>query len=110
MTLATEAWRESRMRSVRIQVSNSATSGRAALTAYRQAPLGRFAVERALDVEQRVDAPHRFEGEWRDRRRVLATPLAGGDVGEFVELAPDRGPSRGLRSPAPGPAPAHTAG
>ena len=27
MTLATEAWRESRVRSARIQVSNSATSG-----------------------------------------------------------------------------------
>jgi hypothetical protein len=38
-----------------------------------------------LDVEDRVDAPHRYEGERRDDRE-LATRL-GGDIGELEELA-----------------------
>ena len=69
----------------------------AALAAHRQAPFGKFAVHLALNVEQRIDALDRLERQRRDRRRALATPLAGRNVGEFVELPPPVRPAS--RSP-----------
>jgi hypothetical protein len=35
-------------------------------------------VDRSLDLEQGVDALHRFKGEWRDQRRIFAFRLAAG--------------------------------
>ena len=60
---------------------------RAPLPAHREAPLGGLAVDHALDIEQRVDAPHSLQRQRRDRRRTLAAPLAGRNVGEFIKLA-----------------------
>jgi hypothetical protein len=48
--------------------------------------LGIGAVDAALQVEDRVDAPHRLECDGRDRRRVLSSARARGDVGEFENL------------------------
>ena len=69
---------------------------RAPLAAHREAPLGSLAVDRALDIEQRVDARHRLQSQRRDRRRALAAPLVRRDVGELVELAPPMRPTQRL--------------
>jgi len=45
-----------------------------------------LAVDAALDVEQRVNALDCFEGDRRDRGRVLPAPRIGCDIGEFEEL------------------------
>ena len=45
-----------------------------------------LAVDRALDIEQRVDPRHRLQRQPRDRRRPLAAPFGRRDVGELVEL------------------------
>ena len=54
------------------------------------------AVDHALEVEDRVDAGHRLEGDGRDRGRFLAAPAGRGDVGELEELAPGMGPAQRL--------------
>ena len=86
MALATGEWRDSFLRSACIQSLRSASTG--ALNSWRMARRshGRLAVDPALDVEQHVDPLHRLQRERRDRRRGLAPPLAGRDVGELVEL------------------------
>ena len=68
----------------------------ATLAAHGQAPFGRFAVNLAFGVEQRVDALDHLECGRRDRRHALATPLAGRDVGEFMELPPPVAPAERL--------------
>jgi len=47
--------------------------------------------------EQQVDPLHRLQRRPRDRRRVLAAPLPGRDVGELKELAPGMRPARRRR-------------
>jgi hypothetical protein len=64
--------------------------------AHGEPPLGRQATDRALDVEQRVDALHRLQGHRRHDRRCTAFGLAarcGFDVGELEELASRVGPA-----------------
>ena len=64
--------------------------------AYPKPSLGRRAIDFSLDVEQNVDPLHRLQRHRRDRCRVLATPLAGRDVGEFEKLAPGVAPTSRL--------------
>jgi hypothetical protein len=47
-----------------------------------------LAVDAAFDIEQGVDALDRFESDWRDRRRLLAAPCIGRDIGQLKELSP----------------------
>jgi len=63
------------------------------LPARPQSLFGAVAVDAALDIEQRVDAPDRLERDRRDRRRLLAAPSVGRDVCELEELAPRVGPT-----------------
>ena len=77
--------------------------GRALLPAHPQPLLGAVAVDAALDVEQCVDPPDRFERDRRDRRCVPAAPGIGRDVGELEELPAgvrpaQRGGNRPLRA------------
>ncbi len=60
---------------------------------------GGVAVDRALDVEQGVDALHGLQGYRRDDRGLAARPAARGlgDVGQLEELAPAMGPTRRLK-------------
>src|SRR5215216_1767942 len=62
--------------------------------------MGGKAIDAALDIEERVDAPDRLQRNRRDRRGVLAAPSIGCDVGQFEELPPGMGPAqcRGDRS------------
>jgi hypothetical protein len=54
----------------------------------RRQPLPRaLAVDRPLDVEQRVDPLDRLQRQRRDRRRVLAAPGVGRDISQDKELA-----------------------
>ena len=70
------------------------------LLADARALIGGKAIDAALDIEQRVDAPDRLQRNRRDRRGVLAAPGIGRDVGQFEELPPGMGPTqcRGDRS------------
>ena len=52
------------------------------------------AVDGALDVEQRVDALDRLQRNRRDRRRLLAAPGIGGDIGQLEELPPGMAPAQ----------------
>jgi hypothetical protein len=49
--------------------------------------LGAPAVARALQLEDRIDPPHRLCRDRRDDRRTLAPLELGGDVGQLEELA-----------------------
>jgi len=62
--------------------------------AHAQALAGGKAVDGALNVEQRVDALNRLQRNGRDGGRLFATPCAGGDVGQFEELAPCMRPTQ----------------
>jgi hypothetical protein len=53
--------------------------------------LGRLAVDLALDIEDCVDALHRFQRQRRDNGKFAAR--LGGDVGEHEELAPGMRPA-----------------
>src|SRR5262249_16374898 len=69
----------------------------AALLAHRQTLLGWRTIDGALDVEQDVDALHRFQRHRRDRLRCGARGLAAYrrlKVGELEEPAPRMGPTR----------------
>lgn len=44
------------------------------------------AVDGALDVEQRVDAPDRLQRDRRDCLRLLSASCIGGDIGQLEEL------------------------
>jgi hypothetical protein len=60
-----------------------------------------LAVDYALDVKQSVNARDGLQRNRRDRRRVLAAPRIGSDIGQLEELAPGMAPavkSRSLRS------------
>ena len=57
--------------------------------------LGAQAVDRALDLEQRVDALDRLQGNRRDRRRLPAAPGIGRNVGELEELPSGVSPAQG---------------
>ena len=81
IALATSLWRDSLARSARVHASNSATRGRV-LLAQRKALIFGDAVQRALDIEHRVDAAHGLE-----RQRRL------GDIGQHEELAPRVAPA-----------------
>ena len=70
---------------------------RALLLAHAQTFLRAQAIDAALDVEQRVDAPDRLQRDRRDRRRVLAAPGVGRDVGQLEELPPRMGPTQRRR-------------
>ena len=61
--------------------------GRGQALAHLQPRRRGVAVDGALDLEQRVDALHRFEGDGRDVLRRLALADIGFHVGEFEELA-----------------------
>src|SRR5436305_8539792 len=72
---------------------------RAALLAHRTPLLDIRAVDLALDLEQRIDALHRFKGQRRDHLRLVALGLAPGggfDIGELEELAPAMRPASRL--------------
>jgi hypothetical protein len=58
---------------------------RAPLLADRQALGGAEAVDLALDLEQRIDAPDRLQRDRRDRRRRSPAPGVLGDIGQFEE-------------------------
>jgi len=58
---------------------------RDARAAHREALVNGTAVDLALDVEDRIDALHRFEGKRRDDRELAAR--FGSHVGELEELA-----------------------
>src|SRR5829696_1474019 len=60
--------------------------GGALLSAHLETLSSGAAVDDALDLEQSVDAPHRFKRDRRDHDGVLAAPRIGGDVGELEEL------------------------
>jgi transposase len=47
------------------------------------APVGALAIDRPLDVEQRVDAADRLERQRRDHRRLLALRFAPGVFGQI---------------------------
>jgi hypothetical protein len=59
--------------------------------------VGVVAVDRALGVEDGVDAGDGLAGERRDRRRLGTAAGGGGDVGELEELAPGMRPAECLR-------------
>lgn len=47
-----------------------------------------------LIIKERIDTPHRFHGQLRDRRRLLASGLALrglSNIGKFEEVAPRMG-------------------
>src|SRR6266851_6435608 len=67
---------------------------RTLLLADTQTLIGGKAVDAALDVEQHVNTPDRLQCDRRDRRRVLAAPRIGGDVGQLEELPPGMGPAQ----------------
>ena len=56
---------------------------RAQFLAHRLALFGALSVDRALDLEQRIDPPHRFQGQRRDQRRLLALRLAPRVLGQI---------------------------
>src|SRR5262249_19241482 len=64
-----------------------------------QAPGGGKAVDLALDVEQRIDAPDRLQRDRRDVRRRSSTPGILRDVGELEELPAGMAPADGMRDP-----------
>ena len=68
----------------------------APLLADDQATGGRQAVDLALDVEEPVDASDGLECDRRDRRRCLAPPRIGGDVGKFEKLPARMAPAQRL--------------
>jgi hypothetical protein len=76
---------------VRIQGLELGHQRRDARAPHSEALVDGAAVDLALDVEDRVDALHRLEGERRNDRE-LATRL-GGDVGKLVRICGDRAPS-----------------
>ena len=68
----------------------------------RPAPLGAFAVDRALDLEQSVDAPDRLQRQRRDHAgRLALCPPASilREIGEGEERAAGMGPAAGLVDP-----------
>jgi hypothetical protein len=46
-----------------------------------QTLFGATAIDAALDIEQRVDAPDRLQRDRGDRGRIPAAPRIGGNVG-----------------------------
>ena len=50
-------------------------------------------IDLALDVKKRVDAFDGLQSDRRDRRRILAAPRIGGDVGQLEELASRMAPA-----------------
>ena len=75
----------------------------AELLADSPALLGALAIDRALDLEQGVDAPDRLQRQRRDRRRRFALRLAAGilgDIGHDEERATGVDPTRGLQDRA----------
>src|SRR6516225_2762158 len=93
MALATSACRDNRARSLRIQLSSSATNRRDAGCAHRKTLLRRQSVDLALDREDRIDPAHGREGE---RRRPFAARGRLGDIGQDKELPPSMAPAGGL--------------
>ena len=85
-------------RSARSQLQR-ADERRRGLAPHAQSILGARAVDVALDGEDGVDARDRFQRDGRDRRRVLAAPRVGGDVGQLEELAPRMAPAQRLDDP-----------
>ena len=74
---------------------------RAQLLAHGEALLRGLPDDPALNVEQQVDPVHRLQRKRRDRRRGLAAPCAGRDVGELAELPSRVWPER-LNATCPG--------
>src|SRR6266849_8831279 len=94
MALATSEWRESFMRSARIQASNSATKGatrlcRAARRLTADSPL----ISRSTSKTASISL-YRFERQRREHGQLAAR--LGGDIGEHEELAPAVRPAGGF--------------
>ena len=89
--MATSEWRDSLARSAPHPSLQIGDERRDAGAASREALVGGEAVDLALDVEDRVDALDRLEGERRDDGELAAR--LGGDVGEHEELAPRMRPA-----------------
>ena len=73
---------------------------RAVLPTRGQAPLRALAVDRPLEVEQRVDPLDRLQRQRRDRRRVLAAFGIGRDISQDKELATRMSPTGCIDDPA----------
>ena len=86
--MATEAERDRRERSLAQPGFQIGHERRALFLADAQTLFGAQAVDGALDVEQHVDALDGLQRDRRDRRRVLAAPGIGGDIGQLEELPP----------------------
>jgi hypothetical protein len=65
-----------------------------------QTPAGTQAVDRALDIEQRIDAFHRLQRDRGDGRGLFAAPCVGSDIGQLEELAPGVCPAQRRRDGA----------
>jgi len=61
--------------------------------AHPQTLFGALSIDAALNIEQRIDALDRLQGDRRDRPGVLVAPRIGGDVRQLEELAPGVGPT-----------------
>jgi hypothetical protein len=72
----------------------------AELLANSSSLIGGLAIDRALDLEQGVDAPNRLKRNWRDRRCGFALRLATGILGHIrhdEERAAGMNPTRGFQ-------------
>lgn len=54
---------------------------------------GPLAIDAALNIEQRIDALDRLQGNRRDRRGIFTAPCIGGDIRQLEELPPGMGPT-----------------
>ena len=93
MSCATEAERDKRDRDVATR-SPGRRRGCASFFANLEQFGGGKAIDRALDLEQGVDALHRFECDRRDRGCVFAAQGICGNVGELEKLAPGVRPAK----------------
>ena len=62
----------------------------------RQPLLDRKAIDLAFDPEKRVDAFDGLQRDRRDRRRIVAAPRIGCDVGQLKELPARMAPAQRL--------------
>src|SRR3954447_18043823 len=68
--------------------------GRASFFANLEPFGGGKTINRALDLEQSINALHCFQRDRRDRGCIFATSAIGCDVGEFEKLAPGMRPAK----------------